>query len=109
MSINLCKDLDFSEEDRIKNLKRLGKQAIRNEALCDIIIIAAISHYETFMHLLKLQAAASIIWLQYSRDVLTQRDTKGLYQSVLWLNNHSNKITNLIGIQMGTMCQKQQT
>lgn len=94
----ICKDLGFSKQDRIENLRRLGEDAIKNETLYDVVIISAISPYEEARKLLQTQAKTTIIWIKCSLDVLTERDTKGLYKRALLPNNHPDKVTNLTGV-----------
>lgn len=94
----LCKDLGFSKQDRIENLKRLGDVAISIEPLYDVVIIAAISPYEAARQMLVKQANARIVWIQCDLDVLTARDTKGLYRKAMLPINHPDKIENLTGV-----------
>lgn len=94
----LCKDLGFSKQDRIENLKRLGEVATSIAPLYDVVIIAAISPYEAARQILVQQAEAQIVWIQCDLDVLTARDTKGLYRKAMLPKNHPDRIENLTGV-----------
>lgn len=94
----LCKDLGFSKQDRIENLKRLGEVAVSIAPLYDVVIIAAISPYEASRQMLVQQTDAQIVWIKCDLDILTARDTKGLYRKALLPTNHPEKIVNLTGI-----------
>jgi adenylylsulfate kinase len=94
----LCKDLGFSKQDRIENLKRLGEVAISLAPLYNVLIIAAISPYEAARQVLVQQANAQIVWIQCDMDILKVRDTKGLYYKAMLPANHPERIENLTGI-----------
>jgi adenylyl-sulfate kinase len=94
----LCEDLGFSKQDRIENLRRLGEVAISIAPLYDVVIIAAISPYETARQLLVQKAGAHLIWIQCDLEILTNRDTKGLYRKAFLPNHHPEKIANLTGV-----------
>lgn len=94
----LCKDLGFSKQDRIENLKRLGEVAINLEPLYDVVIIAAISPYEEARQMLVKQTNAQIIWIKCDIKTLVARDTKGLYRKALLPNDHPDKIVNFSGV-----------
>jgi adenylylsulfate kinase len=94
----ICKDLGFSKEDRCENIRRLGKVAHQFSASNCIAIIAAINPYETVRRELEENYAAKTIWVKCAVDVLTQRDTKGLYKRAALPDKHPDKIHNLTGI-----------
>lgn len=94
----LCKDLGFSKQDRIENLKRLGEVAASIALLNDVVIIAAISPYEEARQILIQQTSAEIIWIQCDMNILKERDTKGLYRKAMLPTNHPEKVENLTGI-----------
>lgn len=73
----LCKDLGFSKEDRIENIRRLGKEAFNSTA--DVIIISAINPYTEIREELRKKYNAKTIWICCSIQILKERDTKGLY------------------------------
>src|SRR5688572_24134009 len=57
----LCKDLGFSKEDRIENIRRLGKAAWSFKEQADIIMIAAINPFEAIRNELKEKYGAKTV------------------------------------------------
>jgi adenylylsulfate kinase len=94
----LCKDLGFTKADRCENIRRLGKAAHSFSANNCIAIIAAINPYEAVRKELEVQYHAATVWVTCALDVLTQRDTKGLYKRAALPANHPDKIHNLTGV-----------
>ncbi|MBV7528530.1 adenylyl-sulfate kinase [Chitinophaga sp. sic0106] len=94
----LCKDLGFSKEDRMENIRRLGKAAWELKAAADIILIAAINPFEAIRKELKDNYDAKTVWIKCDIPVLTTRDTKGLYKRALLNDDHPDKVFNLTGI-----------
>lgn len=94
----LCKDLGFSKEDRMENIRRLGKAAwlLKNEA--DIIMIAAINPFEDIRNELKENYGTKTVWIKCDIPVLIHRDTKGLYKRALLHDGHPDKLFNLTGV-----------
>ncbi len=95
---NLCKDLGFSKEDRIENIRRLGFVANILAKNKIISIIAAINPFEEIRNELKTKYGAKVIFIDCDLETLTKRDTKGLYKKALLPDNHTDKIFNLTGI-----------
>jgi adenylylsulfate kinase len=95
----ICRDLSFTKEDRIENIKRLGfvgNILARNGI---IAILSAISPYEVARNELKSQYQNVYgVWLDCPIDELIKRDTKGLYHRALLQDNDPDKINNLTGI-----------
>jgi len=95
----ICKDLTFSRNDRIENIRRLGfigNVLARNGV---IAILSAISPYETAREELKSQYQnVYSVWLDCPIEELIRRDTKGLYHRALLPENDPQKISNLTGI-----------
>jgi len=95
----ICKDLSFTQNDRIENIRRLGfigNILARNGI---IVILSAISPYEVAREELKNQYEnVYSIWLNCPIEELIKRDTKGLYLRALLPNNDPDKISNLTGI-----------
>jgi adenylylsulfate kinase len=95
----ICKDLSFTQNDRIENIRRLGfigNILARNGI---IAILSAISPYEIAREELKNQYQnVYSIWLDCPIEELIKRDTKGLYYRALLPGNDPNKINNLTGI-----------
>jgi adenylylsulfate kinase len=95
----ICKDLAFTQTDRIENIRRLGfigNILARNGI---ITLLSAISPYEIAREELKKQYQYVYgIWLDCPLEELIKRDTKGLYYRALLPDNDPNKIKNLTGI-----------
>jgi adenylylsulfate kinase len=94
----LCKDLGFSKEDRIENIRRLGQAAWSYKDQADIIMIAAINPFEAIRNELKEKYNTKTVWIKCSIPVLVERDTKGLYKRALLHDDHPDKIFNLTGV-----------
>jgi adenylylsulfate kinase len=95
----ICKDLSFSKDDRMENIRRLGfigNILARNGV---IAILSAISPYEAVREELKSKYQnVYTVWLECPIDELIKRDTKGLYYRALLPENDPDKINNLTGI-----------
>ena len=94
----LCKDLGFSKEDRIENIRRLGKAAHSFKGRADIIMIAAINPFEEIRNELTKKYGTKTVWIKCDIPVLIKRDTKGLYKRALLHDDHPDKIFNLTGV-----------
>ena len=95
----ICKDLSFTKNDRMENIRRLGfigNILARNGI---IAILSAINPYEAVRNELKdrYQNVYSI-WLECPLEELIKRDTKGLYYRALLPGDNPDKINNLTGI-----------
>ncbi len=95
----ICKDLSFTQNDRIENIRRLGfvgNILARNGV---IAILSAISPYEVARQELKNQYKnVYSVWLECPIDELIKRDTKGLYHRAFLPDDDPNKINNLTGV-----------
>lgn len=95
----ICKDLSFTQNDRIENIRRLGfvgNILARNGI---IAILSAISPYEVAREELKTQYEnVYSVWLECPLEELIRRDTKGLYRRALLPSNDPDKINNLTGV-----------
>jgi adenylylsulfate kinase len=95
----ICKDLAFTRDDRIENIRRLGfvgNILARNGV---IAILSAINPYESAREELKSQYRnVYSIWLKCPLEELIRRDTKGLYRRALLPENDPQKINNLTGV-----------
>src|SRR5439155_23541254 len=76
----ICKDLGFSREDRMENIRRLGSLADSFVQQQRIAIIAAINPYEEVRRELEQKYGARTVWIYCPLKVLIERDTKGLYK-----------------------------
>lgn len=94
----LCKDLGFSMEDRMENIRRLGKAAWSFKDQADIIMIAAINPFEEIRNELREKYSTKTVWIKCDLPVLIERDTKGLYRRALLHDDHPEKIFNLTGV-----------
>lgn len=94
----LCKDLGFSKEDRMENIRRLGRAARSLKDRADIILIAAINPFEETRNELKEKYGTKTVWIKCDMPVLINRDTKGLYKRALLHDNHPEKLFNLTGV-----------
>jgi len=95
----ICKDLGFSREDRMENIRRLGfigSVLARNGV---VAILSAINPYDAVREELKRNYKnVYSIWLYCPVDELIKRDTKGLYRRALLPEDHPEKLRNLTGI-----------
>lgn len=94
----LCKDLGFSREDRMENIRRLGKVAWSFKDQVDIILIAAINPFEEIRNELKEKYSAKTVWIKCDLAVLIERDPMQLYKRALLHDDHPDKIFNLTGV-----------
>ena len=94
----LCKDLGFSKEDRMENIRRLGKAAWSFKELADIIIIAAINPFSAIRNELTKKYGTKTVFIKCDIPVLIKRDTKELYRRALLPDDHPDKIFNLTGM-----------
>lgn len=94
----LCKDLGFSREDRMENIRRLGTVAHGFVQQGKVAIIAAISPFEVVRQELAAAYGAKTVWIHCDLDTLTRRDTKGLYRRAFLPDGHPEKLSNLTGV-----------
>ena len=94
----LCRDLGFSQADRMENIRRLGKVAWSFNDRVDIILIAAINPFEEIRNELKERYGATPVWVKCDMAVLIKRDPGELYKRALLHDDHPNKIFNLTGV-----------
>ena len=95
----LCKGLDFSYDDRVENLRRLGfvgKLLLRHDV---ISIISAINPFESVRRELSESSnSVKTVWINCSLETLIKRDPKGLYKRALLPNNHPEKLLQFTGV-----------
>lgn len=95
----LCRDLGFSREDRLENIRRLAFVASRFSAHGVVAIISAINPYQELRNELKnTYKGVQTVFVECPLEVLIERDTKGLYKRALLPLDHPEKITNLTGV-----------
>lgn len=95
----LCKDLGFSKNDRIENIRRLGfvgKILARNNV---VVILSAINPYEEIRREIKENSPqVKTVWIDCPLETLQKRDTKGLYERAFLPAGHPDKLNNLTGV-----------
>ncbi|MBI3995019.1 MAG: adenylyl-sulfate kinase [Nitrospirae bacterium] len=82
--MNLCRDLGFSREDRMTNIRRIAfvSQLLTRQGV--IVIVAAISPYrESRDHARETIKDFVEVFVKCPLDVLVERDVKGLYKKAL--------------------------
>ncbi len=91
---NLSQGLGFSREDRDTNIRRIGFVAELLARNGVIVIVAAISPYRAVREEVKRKIRNFVeVHVDCSMEVLTSRDTKGLYRRAL-----AGEIGNFTGI-----------
>jgi len=82
--MNLCKDLGFSQEDRMTNIRRIAfvSQLLTRHGV--IVIVAAISPYRESRDLARKEIKDFVeVFVKCPIEVLIERDVKGLYKKAL--------------------------
>jgi adenylyl-sulfate kinase len=91
---HLSQGLGFSREDRDTNIRRIGFVAELLARNGVIVIVAAISPYNDAREAVKQKIANFVeVYVECPIDVLTSRDTKGLYKRAI-----AGEIGNFTGI-----------
>jgi adenylylsulfate kinase len=90
----LCRDLGFSREDRMENIRRIAfvsKLLTRNGVA---VIVAAISPYREDRELAREEIQSFVeVWCKASVEACAARDFKGLYEKAM-----RGEIDNLTGV-----------
>ncbi|ANH83864.1 adenylyl-sulfate kinase [Niabella ginsenosidivorans] len=95
----LNRDLGYSKQDRIENIKRLGKVAYQLSRKGIVAIISAINPYRDARNELKRKyPAVKEVFIDCPLEVLIERDTKGLYKKASLPEDHPDKLKNLSGL-----------
>jgi adenylylsulfate kinase len=89
-------DLGYSKQDRLENIKRMGKAAAESNS--QVMIISAINPYHEGRVWMQDNFAAPLIWISCSLNKLMERDTKGLYRRALLPEGDPQKLNNLTGL-----------
>lgn len=96
---HLCRDLGFSKNDRLENIRRLGFVGLALARHGVISILAAINPYEEARAALKNSSPfVKTVHIDCPLDVVRQRDTKGLYRKALLPADHPDHIGHFTGI-----------
>ncbi len=93
---HLCRDLGFSKEDRLENIRRLGFIGLLLASYHVITIMSAVNPYEQMRQELK-RPNSRLIWIDCPIEILKKRDTKGLYKKAQLPEDNIDKIRNLSG------------
>ena len=95
----VCKDLGFSKNDRMENIRRLGFIGATLAKHGVIAILSAINPYEEVRRELKAKyPSVKTVWIDCDLPTLIARDTKGLYQRALLPDDDPQKLNNLTGV-----------
>jgi adenylylsulfate kinase len=89
-------DLGFSKNDRLENIRRMGKVA--SETVADVVIISAINPYKEGRAWLKSTYHAHLHWIDCDIKNLIVRDPKNYYKKALLPDGHLEKMYNLTGL-----------
>src|SRR5713226_1575152 len=94
MRRSLCRDLGFSNEDRIENIRRIGIVASLLERNGIIVLVAAISPFRQARNEVRKLCDAFIeVYVNAPIDVCEKRDQEGLYAKA-----RRGEITHVTGI-----------
>jgi len=92
---SMCKDLGFSKEDRIENIRRIAEvsKTLVNHGV--IVISTFITPYEETRKVLSDVFGEKFIpvWIKTSSDICEERDTKGM-----WVRARKGEITDFTGV-----------
>jgi len=95
----LFKELGYSQHDRMENIRRLGFIAGKLSKHGIITIISAINPYQEMRdELANTYPDVRTVFVDCPLDILTWRDTKGLYARALLPDKHPDKLHNLTGV-----------
>ncbi|HVZ96405.1 MAG TPA: adenylyl-sulfate kinase [Chitinophagaceae bacterium] len=96
---HLCKDLGFTRNDRIENIRRMGTVGLLLARHGIISIMAAINPYEEARKALK-DSGASVktVFIDCPVDIAQKRDTKGLYRRAYLPEDHPEHLTHFTGV-----------
>lgn len=95
---HLCRDLGFSREDRIENIRRLGVVGLTLVKHGIITILAAINPYEEARLELECRDLVKTVYVSCSLETLKNRDAKGLYHRATLSPDHSEYLPQFTGI-----------
>lgn len=96
---HLCRDLGFSKQDRLENIRRLGFVGLLLARHGVIAILAAINPYEEARAALKNDSpCVKTVFIDCPVEITAQRDTKGLYRKALLPADHPEHIGHFTGI-----------
>jgi len=95
----LFKELGYSQQNRMENMRRLGYIANKLSSHGIITIISAINPYQEIRdELVNTYANVKVVFVDCPVNVLQRRDTKGLYARCMLPHDHPEKLHNLTGV-----------
>lgn len=95
----ICRDLGFSREHRMENIRRLAFIAHTFSAHDITAIICAINPYEEARQEIEQKYNnVRTVFIDCNMDELVKRDTKGLYKKAMLPEGHLERINNLTGV-----------
>lgn len=95
----LCKDLGFSKEARMENVRRMSFVAHQLSRHGVVSVICAINPYDEMRReVATLYPDVKTVFIDCSVNTLALRDTKGLYQRAMLPEGHPQRIGNLTGV-----------
>ena len=91
---HLCRDLGFSQEDRLTNIERIGFLAGKISKHGVLVIVPVIAPYQSARDLARQLSENFVeVFISASLETVKSRDPKGLYKKAL-----SGEIKNFTGI-----------
>jgi adenylylsulfate kinase len=95
----LFKELGYSKDDRMENIRRQGYLAGKFSAHGIITIMSAINPYQEIRdELVNTYPDVRTVFVDCPLDILKERDTKGFYARVMLPDDHPEKLHNLTGV-----------
>ncbi len=95
----ICRDLGFSKQDRMENIRRLAFIAHTFSAHDITAIICAINPYEEVRKEIKKNYEnVKTVFINCPMNELVKRDTKGLYKKAMLPEGHKERVSNLTGV-----------
>jgi len=95
----LFKELSYSQDDRMENIRRLSFIAGKFSKHGIITMVSAINPYhEVRQEIVENYKDVKTVMIYCPIDILIKRDTKGLYAKALLPDGHPHKLYNLTGI-----------
>jgi adenylylsulfate kinase len=96
---HLCRDLGFSKDDRLENIRRLGFVGLTLATHGVISILAAINPYQEARDALKKASPLTkTVFIDCPLSITRQRDPKGLYRRALLPMEDPDYVEHFTGI-----------
>lgn len=94
----VCKDLGYTREDRMENIRRLGRIAFDFFNQKNIVLLSAINPYECIRQELQQLYGCRTVYVECELNTVILRDTKGFYRRALLPDDHPEKIRQFTGV-----------